>query len=124
MAQIDRGEARRGVVTDPNPVQVTDANPGGRDDTPRMPAPPDVGGSVGDVPSGTDVRNENAPEIDQLRSKIDSLRQRLNRLQNRPTQSELQAARDEADQVRENAERAVQVAYRLGVARVIKAIRQ
>lgn len=125
MAQIDQartGAANPSVEAGPAPV-VTDISPD-TDTTPTMPAPPNVGGSVGDVPQGTDVRNENAPEIDNLRSKIDDLRQRISRLQERPTQSDLQSARSEADEVRENAERAVQVAYRLGVARVIKAIRQ
>lgn len=118
MAQIPQ---RGNVPTEEagSPVQVTDTGGGSM---PSMPAP-DVGGSVGSVPSGVDVRNENAPQIDQLRSQIDSLRQRLQRLQDRPTQDALQSARQEADQIRERAQQAVQVAYRLGIARAIRSLR-
>lgn len=118
MARIETGAATGPDVG----ARVTEVDPG-TDTMPSMPAP-DVGGSVGSVPSGVDVRNENAPQIDQLRSQIDNLRQRLDRLQERPTQDALQSARQEADQIRERAEQAVQVAYRLGIARVLKQIRQ
>lgn len=108
------GQARRGVVENPQYEQVGGSSGGGGGG----------GSNLGNVPSGIDVRNENAAEINELRSRIDDLRQRLNRLQQRPTQEELEQAQNEADQVRENAERAVQVAYRLGIQRAVQAIRQ
>lgn len=90
----------------------------------EMPAPPDTGGSVDSAPSGMDVRNESAPEIDSLTSQVESLRTRIQELKKRPTQAKLQQCQDESEQLRNRAEQAVQKAYRLGIARAVRAIRQ
>lgn len=113
-------QSRTGAATGA-PTVVASTPP---QEMPSMPAPPDVGGSVGNVPGGVDVRNENAPQIDDLRSRIDSLRNRISQLQQRPTQQTLEQCRQESEQLRSRAEQAVQTAYRLGIARVLRAIRQ